>query len=136
LLLAATGGYKAFRMAKQAVIRAKAKSKRQHPWARRIGLASRSAWGYRIFTRLDYPGVLGMQSISPSLVWIHDVHGDAPITLGTLLEDNKSMILATDFALDKSLAARVAYRTYLAKGSNADRFSDRDFLAFSLTKKF
>jgi monofunctional glycosyltransferase len=38
LLLAATGGYKAFRMAKQAVIRAKAKSKRQHPWARRIGL--------------------------------------------------------------------------------------------------
>ena len=104
--------------------------------ARRLGLATHSAWGYRLAGRLDYADVLGMQSVSPSVTWIHDVHGNAPITLGTLLEDNKSLILAADFARDKSLAARVSYRSYLGKGSNADRFSDRDFLAFSVTKRF
>ena len=104
--------------------------------ARRLGLATRSAWGYRLAGRLDYADVMGMQSVSPSVTWIHDVRGNAPITLGTLLEGNKSLILATDFALDKSLAARVSYRSFLGKGSDADRFSDRDFVAFSVTKRF
>ena len=103
---------------------------------RRQGLATRSAWGYRLSTRFDYADLMGMQSVSPSVTWIHDVKGNAPITLGTLLEESKSLILATDFAIDKSLGGRLSYRSYLAKGSNADRFSDRDFVAFSLTKKF
>jgi len=103
---------------------------------RRQGLATRSAWGYRLATRFDYANLMGMQSVSPSVTWIHDVKGNAPVTLGTLLEDSKSLILATDFAIDKSLGGRLSYRSYLAKGSNADRFSDRDFVAFSLTKKF
>lgn len=104
--------------------------------ARRIGLATRSAWGYRLAARLDYPGLMGMQSVAPFVTWIHDVRGNAPITLGTLLEDSKSVIVGGDFNIDKSLAARVSYRSYLAKGSNADRFSDRDFIAFAVTKRF
>lgn len=104
--------------------------------ARRLGLATRSAWGYRLAARLDYPEVMRMQSVAPSVTWIHDVRGNAPITLGTLLEDTKSVILASDFNIDRTLAARVSYRSYLGKGSNADRFSDRDFLAFSVTKRF
>jgi len=103
---------------------------------RRKGLATRSSWGYRLFTRLDYANLMGMQSVSPSLAWIHDVRGNAPITLGTLLEGTKSAILAVDCGLDKSLGARASYRSYLGKGNNADRFTDRDFVAFSLTKKF
>jgi hypothetical protein len=35
-----------------------------------------------------------------------------------------------------SCRGRLSYRSFLGKGSNADRFSDRDFVAFSLTKKF
>jgi hypothetical protein len=103
---------------------------------RRVGLATRSAWGYRIGTRLDYPDTLGMQSVSPSVTWIHDVDGKAPITLGTLLEGNKGVILAADLVLENALTARLSYRSYLGKGSDADRYSDRDFLAFSVTKKF
>jgi hypothetical protein len=103
---------------------------------RRLGFATRSSWGYRFSTRLDYANLLGMQSLSPSLTWIHDPQGNAPITLGTLLEGTKGLILAVDCAVDKSLGARLSYRSYLNKGNNADRFSDRDFVAFSLTKKF
>jgi hypothetical protein len=103
---------------------------------RRVGLATRSAWGYRIGTRLDYPDTLGMQSVSPSVTWIHDVDGKAQITLGTLLEGNKGVILAADLVLEHALTARLSYRSYLGKGSDADRYSDRDFLAFSVTKKF
>jgi hypothetical protein len=103
---------------------------------RRQGFATRSSWGYRVSTRLDYANLMGMQSVSPSLTWIHDPHGNAPITLGTLLEGNQSAILAVDCGIDKTLGARVSYRSYLGKGNNADRFSDRDFVSFSLTQRF
>jgi hypothetical protein len=103
---------------------------------KRQGFATRSSWGYRLFTRLDYSNLMGMQSLSPSLTWIHDPQGNAPITLGTLLEGTQSAIVAVDFGVDKSLSARVSYRTYLGKGNDADRFSDRDFVSFSLSQKF
>jgi hypothetical protein len=103
---------------------------------RRQGFATRSAWGYRISSRLDYANLMGMQSVSPSLTWIHDVQGNAPITLGTLLEGSQSAILAVDLGIEKSLGARMSYRSYLGKGNNADRFTDRDFVSFSLTQKF
>jgi hypothetical protein len=103
--------------------------------ARRIGLATRSSWGYRLSSRLDYRGVMGLESLSPSVTWIHDVKGNAPINLGTFLEGAKSLIVAADFVLDKTLIGRVSYRSYLGKGNNADRFSDRDFIAFSVTRR-
>lgn len=104
--------------------------------ARRLGFATRSSWGYRLFTRLDYADLMGMRMVSPSVAWIHDVGGNAPITLGTLLEGAKSMILAVDFDVDRHWGARVSYRSYLGKGNDADRYSDRDFVQFSLTRKF
>jgi hypothetical protein len=104
--------------------------------ARRRGLATRSSWGYRLFGRLDYADVFGVRGVSPSITWIQDVRGNAPITLGTLLEGSRSAILAVDFAIVKSLDARVSYRSFLNKGNDADRFSDRDFIAFSVTRKF
>jgi len=104
--------------------------------AKRLGFATRSSWGYRLSTRLDYANLMGMQSVSPSLTWIHDPQGNAPITFGTLLEGTRGMILAVDCGIDKSISARASYRSYLNKGNNADRFSDRDFVSFSLTKKF
>jgi hypothetical protein len=104
--------------------------------ARRRGFATRSAWGYRLFTRLDFRDVLGVQRASPSVAWVSDVKGNAPITLGTHLEGNRSVILGIDLAIAKSLGARVAYRSFVNKGNDADRFSDRDFLSFSITQSF
>jgi hypothetical protein len=85
--------------------------------ARRLGLAARSSWGYRLHSRLDYTDVLGMRSVSPSLTWIHDVSGNAPITLGTLLEGNKSVIVGIDVGIANSLDARVSYRSFVNKGT-------------------
>jgi hypothetical protein len=104
--------------------------------ARRLGFATRSSWGYRLYTRLDYASLMGMHNVSPSFTWIQDPQGNAPITFGTLLEGTRGMILAVDCDVDKSISARVSYRSYLNKGDNADRYSDRDFVAFSLTRRF
>ena len=103
---------------------------------RRLGLATRSAWGYRLSSRLDYPNVMGLQSVSPTLTWIHDVNGNAPITLGTLLEGSRSLIAGAEFTVDATLGGRVSYRRYVGRGTDADRFTDRDFLAFSVTRRF
>ncbi|HEX4986525.1 MAG TPA: DUF1302 family protein [Burkholderiales bacterium] len=102
----------------------------------RNGFATRSAWGYRLYSRIDFPGVAGLKTVSPSVAWMHDVHGNAPITLGTLLQGTKSCIAAVDAALDEKLSARVSYRAWFGRGNDADRYTDRDFVAFSLTRKF
>jgi hypothetical protein len=104
--------------------------------ARRRGFATGSSWGYRLYTRLDYANVMGMQSVSPSVTWSHDVRGNAPITIGTLLEGTKTVTFGIDLGFTKSLAGRVSYRSFVNKGNDADRFSDRDFVSFSLTQKF
>lgn len=104
--------------------------------ARRLGFATRSAWGYRLYSRLDYANVLGMQSVSPSIAWAQDVGGNAPITFGTFLEGARSLIVAADCGIQKSLGARVSFRKFYGKGNNADRYSDRDFVTFSLTRHF
>jgi hypothetical protein len=104
--------------------------------ARRNGLASRSAWGYRLFSRMEFAEVAGLRSVAPSLAWIHDVQGNAPITLGTLLQGTKSYVVAIEAAIEKATIARVSYRAWLGRGNDADRFTDRDFVAFSLTQKF
>jgi hypothetical protein len=77
-----------------------------------------------------------MQRVSPALIWIHDARGNAPINIGTLLEGSKSVIAAIDFGITKSLDARVSYRSFLNKGNDADRFSDRDFVSLSITRRF
>ena len=104
--------------------------------SRRPGLATRSAWGYRLSTRLDYANVLGARRLSPSITWIHDARGNAPINIGTLLAGTRGAILAVDCAVDASTSARMAYRKYINRGDNADRFSDREFVSFSLSRKF
>jgi len=104
--------------------------------APRNGVASRSAWGYRLFTRIEYADVAGLRSVAPSLSWIHDVQGNASVTLGTLLEGTKSYIAAVDAGIGKSMSARIAYRAWLGRGNDADRYTDRDFISFSLTQKF
>jgi hypothetical protein len=102
----------------------------------RNGLASRSAWGYRLFTKMSLADVAGLRSVAPSLTWIHDVQGNAPITLGTLLEGTRSYIVAVDVDIEKTVSARIAYRAWLGRGSAADRYTDRDYVSFFLTKKF
>jgi hypothetical protein len=104
--------------------------------ARRLGFATRSAWGYRLTSRMEFAGAGRFETLAPFVAWIHDVKGNAPITLGTFLEKNRSAIVGSDLRIDKTLSGRIAYRAYLGKGTNADRFTDRDFIQFSLTKRF
>lgn len=42
------------------------------------GYATRSSWGYRAVSRLDYENVIGAVSLSPRLVYSHDVNGVGP----------------------------------------------------------
>jgi len=104
--------------------------------AARNGFASRAAWGYRLHTKMEFAEVAGLKNLAPSLTWIHDVEGNAPINLGTFLEGTKSWIVALDAGIDDRLSARLSYRAWLGVGNDADRFTDRDFIAFSLTRKF
>ena len=135
-LLAAEAGGVHIHGSKDRFLDASVTSRADAAGGRRLGFATPSSWGYRISTRFDYANLMGVKDVSPSLTWIHDVHGNAPITLGTMLEGSKSAIVAVDLGFQKSLSARVSYRSYLGKGNDADRYTDRDFVQFSLKKQF
>ena len=46
------------------------------------------------------------------------------------------MRVSDEFGIRKFPEARVSYRQFYGKGNDADRYSDRDFVTFSLTRHF
>jgi hypothetical protein len=117
---------------------------------------TRDSWGYRLVGRLDYPNAIGATTVSPRLVFSHDVNGRSP----TFNEGAKALVLGVGFNYRQNWQADIAYtaffggRTYggtdpvsspaagfpadqsanYASGSNP--LEDRDFLAASLSYSF
>lgn len=115
-----------------------------------------SSWGYRLVGRLDFPNAIGATTVSPRLVFSHDVNGRSP----TFNEGAKALVLGVGFNYRQEWQADIAYtaffggRTYsgtdpvsspaagFPAGQSADYASgsnpleDRDFLAASISYSF
>jgi hypothetical protein len=117
---------------------------------------TRDSWGYRLVGRLDFPNAIGAATVSPRLVFSHDVNGRSP----TFNEGAKALVLGIGFNYRQDWQADIAYtaffggRTYggtdpvsdpaagFPAGQSADYASgsnplkDRDFLAASISYSF
>ena len=115
-----------------------------------------NSWGYRLVGRLDYPNAIGATTLSPRLVFSHDVNGRSP----TFNEGAKALVLGVGFNYRQNWQADIAYTAFFggrthggtdpvsspaagfppdqsadyASGSNP--LKDRDFLAASLSYSF
>ncbi len=113
--------------------------------------ATRNSWGYRLVGRLDYPNAIGAATVSPRLVFSHDVDGRGP----TFNEGAKALTLGFGFNYRQSWQADIAYTAFfggrthsgtdlansgtgqpLAYASGSNPLKDRDFLAISLSYSF
>lgn len=128
------------------------------------GYATQTSWGYRVFSRLDYENVLGPASLSPRLVFLHDVNGVGPnfnrdtkaVTTGlglNLLQRWQADLAYTRFfggrtyrgvdpiapgavapSVPPGITGEASQPRHFATSANPNR--DRDFLSLSLSYAF
>jgi len=115
------------------------------------GYASRDSWGYRFVGRMDYPNAIGAATLSPRLVFSHDVKGRSPtfnegaraLTFG--LGINYLQNLEMDISYTSFFGGEVISGTDLAPNpfgqpqtysSHTNPLKDRDFLAVSISYSF
>ncbi len=93
------------------------------------------SWGYRVATRLDYPGLLGAWNISPRLSWQHDVKGTTPGPGGNFVEGRHALTLGVSGNLQNRWELDASYTTYGGAG-RYNELIDRDFAAATIKFSF
>jgi len=120
------------------------------------GYASRSSWGYRLVARMDYPNAIGAATLSPRLVFNHDVKGRSP----TFNEGAKALTFGLGINYLQNLEIDLSYTSFsggdrirgtdpnaafdprfppdqsASYSSNTNPLRDRDFLAVSISYSF
>jgi len=120
------------------------------------GYASRDSWGYRVVGRMDYPNVIGAATLSPRLVFSHDVRGRSP----TFNEGAKALTLGLGINYLQNLEIDLSYTSFFggekirgtdpnaavdplfppeqspSYSSHTNPLKDRDFLAISVSYSF
>ena len=89
------------------------------------------SWGYIAVVTLDYQNAIANLTISPSVVWVHDVKGFEPGAAGGLSEDEQAISASVDFSYFNRSSLKITYTSWL--GDNGGYY-DRDNV--SLTFKY
>ena len=97
--------------------------------------ADRFSWGYRLASRLDYPGLLGPWNISPRLTWQHDVSGTTPGPGGNFVQGRHALGLGLNANLQNRWELDVSYTQYGGAG-RYNELIDRDFVAATIKFSF
>lgn len=119
------------------------------------GYASRDSWGYRLVGRMEYPNAIGGATLSPRLVFSHDVKGRSP----TFNEGAKALTFGLGINYLQNLDIDLAYTSFfggerisgvddptagpgfppnqpLTYSSHTNPLKDRDFIAISISYSF
>jgi hypothetical protein len=100
---------------------------------RNDGYVTDFAWGYRVRARLNYDGLAGgALSVSPSIVWNHDVEGVAMD--GQFLEDRQTLGLGLGFTYAKKYTFDLGYTWYADSAFNP--LMDRDYYSATVGVTF
>ncbi len=97
--------------------------------------ASKISWGYRIAGSMTYDNLLGGVSMSPFVLFTHDVDGNTPGPAGAFLEKRKSFTTGLSFLYLNAWTAEVSYTGFYDAGSR-NRSIDRDSVRFSVGYSF
>lgn len=117
---------------------------------------TRNSWGYRVLGRMDFPNAVAGGTLSPRVVFSHDVDGSSP----TFNEGAKAFTLGLGFNYRQNWQADIAYTAFFGgrkiKGvdpvsstasgfpagqsasyaSHTNPMKDRDFLSVSVSYSF
>jgi len=97
--------------------------------------ADPTSWGYRVFVKLDYLGLIGPWNVSPRLVWAHDVSGTTPGPGGAFVEGRTGLTLGVNANLLAKWELDASYTRFDGAGRWND-INDRDFVAATVKYSF
>jgi len=93
------------------------------------------SWGYLLIGRLDYNNVFGAFTLSPTVVFSHDVEGTSPAPITNYVEDTMSLSLSVGASYQSTWRASVGYNSFFG-GGIANKSRDKDFASISLSYSF
>ena len=96
---------------------------------------SADSWGYRLGGSLTYEGVLGGLSVTPSLLFTHDVRGTTPAPVSTFLEDRKSFTAGIGLGYINRWTGSLSYTSFFDAGDR-NLLTDRDLLRLRISYTF
>ncbi|MCR9090120.1 DUF1302 family protein [Algiphilus sp.] len=103
--------------------------------AKRSEFAHSFSWGYRIVSIIRYDSVLPGLSIEPTLIWGHDINGNAPGPGGNFVEGRKTLNSTFQFRYKTAYSFNVSYQLFTGGGAN-HVLRDRDNLGFFFRVQF
>lgn len=105
------------------------------PGTQPAGASSTDSWGYRLYASADYPGVFGGATLSPRVIFSHDVSGVTPSPYATFLEDRKSLTAGFKANIINRVIVEIDYTSFFG-GGGANLLRDRDFARFRVVYAF
>ena len=110
-------------------------TRRQNPTQQRDHFVTPTSWGWRGLVRLTYNEVFPGVALKPTLIWFHDVRGNAPSPMTNFVEGRKLIIGNLDATFGAAWTAGVSYNWYTGAGnSNLER--DRDHVKAFIAYEF
>ena len=98
--------------------------------ANKYSYATDFSWGYRVLSRATYNNAIGAVSLSPRVIFTHDVSGTSPGPGGNFIEGRMSGTLAVSLAYQETSSMDLSYTRYFgAAGRNY--LADRDFVSLN-----
>jgi hypothetical protein len=96
---------------------------------------SADSWGYRLGGSLTYAGVLGGLSVTPALLFTHDVGGTTPAPVSTFLEERKSFTAALGLSYINRWTGNLSYTSFFGAGDR-NLTNDRDLIRLRISYTF
>lgn len=108
---------------------------RINPTQQKVGAATSFSWGYRVLIRGQYSNALAGINLTPSILFFHDLGGISPVTIDNYVAGRKTINVALDAELTRSLVGGTQYQWHTGGGRNNLR-SDRDNLSLFFRYSF
>jgi hypothetical protein len=96
---------------------------------------SADSWGYRLGGSLTYAGVLGGLSVTPAVLFTHDVRGTTPAPVSTFLEERKSFTAGVGLSYINRWTGNLSYTSFFGAGDR-NLVNDRDLLRLRISYTF
>jgi hypothetical protein len=96
---------------------------------------SADSWGYRLGGSLTYEGVFGGISLTPRILFTHDVRGTTPAPVSTFVEERKSFTAGLGLSYINRWTGNLSYTSFFGAGDR-NLLRDRDLVRLRISYDF
>jgi hypothetical protein len=96
--------------------------------------ADADSWGYRLASSFTYNNVFGAVTLTPRVIWSHDVSGNSPVGV-PFQQGRKSIIVGLGANYLNTITADLSYTSFWGV-KQFNTINDRDFINFNVRYSF